>query len=216
MPLEHSAQPSAAITRPVHALPSVTDVSPWSSFPAPRHADDRSGSNRSPTLSVFKAYRHRPSTIMIAQHLSTDRTLSSSTLEPADDPVASSPARQSPLASIGDLPHELLLQIASYLFLPPTEFASAHERNEDLKALGYTCRHLQELARTVLFRQLVLQSKADLRWILRRPEFLAHARSVGLTGTSPCSSTKVPSNKTRQSCHSWSKTDCFLYATRAT
>jgi len=76
-------------------------------------------------------------------------------------------------ATIRDLPIELILAIAAYLYLPPTEYSSAHERNLDLRSLGLAGgKGIQEVVRAVLFEETICSTEKEVRWLLGRKELM--------------------------------------------
>lgn len=88
----------------------------------------------------------------------------------------SSPSSTVQLARITDLPVEILLCVTSYLYLPPNEYSSAHERNLDLKSLGLAAPSLQVVVRSVLFEETAVTTEREVRWLLRRREMMALIR----------------------------------------
>ena len=96
-------------------------------------------------------------------------------------PLATSPTvkRADSYAGLQDLPDELLLVISDLLYLPPTEYSSAHARNPDLCALGLAGNpRVQRLVRSVLFEQTTCTTDREVKWLLRRAPFMSFVRSV--------------------------------------
>ena len=81
-------------------------------------------------------------------------------------PSSAVSASSVPFASLADLPDELLLSISSLVYLPPTEYASAYARNDDLKSLGLAGGpRVQDVVRAVLFEQTTCTTDKEVRWL---------------------------------------------------
>ncbi|KAL7416344.1 hypothetical protein BDY24DRAFT_379359 [Mrakia frigida] len=84
-------------------------------------------------------------------------------------------------ATIRDLPTEIVLAISSYLYLPPTEYSSSHERNLDLRSLGLAGgKGIQAVVRAVLFEETYCSTEKEVRWLLGRKELMGLIRSFTL------------------------------------
>jgi hypothetical protein len=172
---------------PLSLLPTS---SPWDAFPTPRQHDSTPSTGTSPYTD--------PQPTCHLPNAPPSFSFPSSSLS---SPAAPSPSPSSSNSSLLSLPPELHLQIVAYLYLPPTRFASAHERNADLTSLSLACcsgltaddddeasaptaAALLGVVREQLFRNVVLRNKRELRWLLRRMDLLGgFVRSVAVAGS---------------------------------
>ncbi|CED82305.1 hypothetical protein [Phaffia rhodozyma] len=84
-------------------------------------------------------------------------------------PSESAPSSKQNFVGLLSLPTELILQIVDLLYLPPTSFATAHQRNVDLRSLGLAGgKRIQDVVRSILFSNIILGSMDEGRWLIGR------------------------------------------------